>query len=39
MKRLEKNSGVVLEEILPVLKILDWLHLLSKEDKNALGWK
>jgi len=39
MKRLERYSVSKNEEILPVLRLMDWLHLLKREDKNSLGWK
>ena len=39
MKRLERYSVTKNEEILPVLKWLNIFHLLTREDKNSLGWK
>ena len=36
MKRLERYSVTKNEEILPVLRLLHRLHLLSREDYNSI---
>ena len=39
MQRLERYSLTKNSEIKPILKIMYWLGLLSREDRNTLGWK
>ena len=38
MKRLERYSTTKNQEIIPILKIMKKLHILSKKDRNTLGW-
>jgi len=38
MKRLERYSTTKNQEIIPILKLMKKLNMLSKKDKNTLGW-
>lgn len=38
MKRLERYSTTKKQEMNLALKILNWLKMLDKMDKNSIGW-